>query len=396
MGETRTTDISVLDPADGPPPSGKSARLARFLGEIVSAASMLSAGEFQHSPLGCRRRPQRRPCPGRLELGRERGTDAIRWCCSKCADQGVITNWRDTRWDLGRELKDGRVVSLSQARARRALQRKVSPDVEVLEVRVELIDGPYALDQLVTRKLRIGSDKTLQDLHVLLCTAYDRPTDLPYEFLFGAPYEPDARRFSGVADNVVDDVPCETLIRLDELKLQTGQAFGYLFDFDSEWIHRLTILARRAGRSSAAVTERVGASPPMDEQSWADETLWDDIDDDDCPLSEIYGPYTADDAPDADVWLGMEEPERALLVLECHARTLPKDHPSTDSPLLHAMLHELAETALAEGRACEHDRLQRCLARGMSRHAAIHEMGRNLALGLLGGGARRPRPGRRR
>ena len=129
---------------------------------------------------------------------------------------------------------------------------------------MELIDGPLPLEQLVLRRLRISGDKTLHQLHELLCHAYDRRSDRAYEFLFGAPYELDARRFTGVVEPLLEDEPlCETQrTRLDELDLGGGQVFGYISDFDAQWIHRISVIAIGEGGSAADICERIGPSPP--------------------------------------------------------------------------------------------------------------------------------------
>ena len=77
----------------------------------------------------------------------------------------------------------------------------------------------------------------------------------------------------------------------------------------------------------------------------------------------------------------IEDLERLLLILESHSdeseAVRDPDDPG-ESPLLHAILHEVAETALAQGHAAEHDQLQQLLAAGLTRHEAIHRIGREM------------------
>ena len=50
----------------------------------------------------CRRRPAHRRCPGRMTIA-IMGSEAaapIRWWCSVCGDEGVISNWADSPYDL--------------------------------------------------------------------------------------------------------------------------------------------------------------------------------------------------------------------------------------------------------------------------------------------------------
>lgn len=76
-------------------------RLAERLASIVRAATSRPAGQAWLSALSCNRRPQRRPCPGRIEVRR---TDllpgSIRWRCSNCGDDGLIGGSERSPFDL--------------------------------------------------------------------------------------------------------------------------------------------------------------------------------------------------------------------------------------------------------------------------------------------------------
>lgn len=91
----------VLDlPEDTP---GPARRLAEHLRNIVRAATAGDAGTAWESALPCRRRPANRRCPGRIVvLGTGPGTP-IRWQCSACDDEGVISNWENSPFDLRRQ-----------------------------------------------------------------------------------------------------------------------------------------------------------------------------------------------------------------------------------------------------------------------------------------------------
>jgi hypothetical protein len=84
-------------PEDAPGPAH---RLAQHLGNIVRAATAGNAGPAWHSALPCRRRPAHRPCPGRMTVSRAESATQIRWQCSSCADEGVISNWEGFPFDL--------------------------------------------------------------------------------------------------------------------------------------------------------------------------------------------------------------------------------------------------------------------------------------------------------
>ena len=86
-------------PQDTP---GPARRLAGQLSNIVRAATAGDAGTAWESALPCQRRPDRRRCPGRMIVLRTETPAPIRWQCSVCDDEGVISNWEDTPFDLRR------------------------------------------------------------------------------------------------------------------------------------------------------------------------------------------------------------------------------------------------------------------------------------------------------
>jgi hypothetical protein len=86
-------------PQDTP---GPARRLAEHLSNIVRAATAGDAGTAWESALPCRRRPANRRCPGRMIVLRTEPQATIRWQCSTCSDEGVISNWEDSPFDLRR------------------------------------------------------------------------------------------------------------------------------------------------------------------------------------------------------------------------------------------------------------------------------------------------------
>jgi hypothetical protein len=86
-------------PEDTP---GPARRLAEHLSNIVRAATAGDATTAWESALPCRRRPANRRCPGRMIVLRTEPGAPIRWQCSVCDDQGVISNWEDSPFDLRR------------------------------------------------------------------------------------------------------------------------------------------------------------------------------------------------------------------------------------------------------------------------------------------------------
>ena len=93
------TDLHhLLDLPDGTP--GPARRLAEHLSNIVRAATAGDAGIAGESALPCRRRPGNRRCPGRMTVLRTEPAAPIRWQCSVCDDEGVISNWAGSPCDL--------------------------------------------------------------------------------------------------------------------------------------------------------------------------------------------------------------------------------------------------------------------------------------------------------
>jgi hypothetical protein len=84
-------------PEDAP---GPARRMAEHLTLIVRAATAGDGGQPWVSALPCRRRPGRRPCPGHLTLFRSDMPPSIQWWCSDCGDEGVISGWDASPFDL--------------------------------------------------------------------------------------------------------------------------------------------------------------------------------------------------------------------------------------------------------------------------------------------------------
>ena len=83
---------------------------ARRMGErlmlIVRAATAVDAGIGWVSALTCDRRPGHKSCPGHIALFRTDIPASIEWRCTACRDEGVISGWERTPFDLRRRRED--------------------------------------------------------------------------------------------------------------------------------------------------------------------------------------------------------------------------------------------------------------------------------------------------
>lgn len=87
-----------LDLPDDVP--GEARRMADRLSRVVRAGTASDAGVRFVSALRCWRRPGRAPCPGHIEVFRTDVPASIDWRCTSCGDDGVISGWTDSPFDL--------------------------------------------------------------------------------------------------------------------------------------------------------------------------------------------------------------------------------------------------------------------------------------------------------
>ena len=82
--------------------------------------------------------------------------------------------------------------------------------------------------------------------------------------------------------------------------------------------------------------------------------------------------YDADEQPDPDAWLELDETERIDLVIEYHRRTGVQ----LESPEPHAIAHVVVENQVALGEATPvPETLDRLMGEGLGRHDAVHAIG---------------------
>lgn len=94
---------------------GPTLAFASYLRRIVRAATASSVPGAHPTALACRRRPQRRPCPGHLRVDRQEVPTSIHWGCPACGEGGRIDGWQGSHDDLSsteRHLADGPLCQL--------------------------------------------------------------------------------------------------------------------------------------------------------------------------------------------------------------------------------------------------------------------------------------------
>lgn len=162
MGNTYITDIAHFE---GLPPKlakGPAGRMARYMGSIVSAASVLDIGVWRDATMRCRRRPGRKPCPGHIRVYRQGHSASIEWHCSSCDDQGVISNWKESTWDLsqGIGMQDG-AGKFGQLLVSEEELRELRKIVVLDSVNQRVIDGAAATPGGIVLR---GTEDNFEDL----------------------------------------------------------------------------------------------------------------------------------------------------------------------------------------------------------------------------------------
>jgi hypothetical protein len=94
---------------------GPARRMADHLTLIVRAATAGEAGVTWASALTCSRRPGRRPCQGHLALVRTEVPPSIEWRCTSCGDDGIISGWERSPFDLRPGSRDRACVDATRA-----------------------------------------------------------------------------------------------------------------------------------------------------------------------------------------------------------------------------------------------------------------------------------------
>ena len=128
---------------------------------------------------------------------------------------------------------------------------------------LEVFQVKLAWKKSVWRRIDVRGDQTLHDLHRAIQRAFDWDDDHLYAFfLSGKAWDTQSEYASPFGDG-----RSASRYRLEQLPLQAGQQFLYIFDFGDEW-HFGVKLARTSDRLELGaryprVVARHGESPPQ-------------------------------------------------------------------------------------------------------------------------------------
>lgn len=79
---------------------GPARKLAEYLCSIVKAATSKVLEISFPTGIRCRRRPKRKPCQGEVYAFLDNKKNVIEWYCPLCKDNGYISDWENTKWDM--------------------------------------------------------------------------------------------------------------------------------------------------------------------------------------------------------------------------------------------------------------------------------------------------------
>lgn len=102
MGDTWYVNLNIFLDESGAiaVSTGPARKLAEHITAIVAMASRPEIIPLQEYQVRCRRRPGRKPCPGIIEADFDPEDERIVWWCPVCEDNGFISNWKGSMWDL--------------------------------------------------------------------------------------------------------------------------------------------------------------------------------------------------------------------------------------------------------------------------------------------------------
>lgn len=149
MTETFIADMrQFTDPEPGEELTAPAVRIRKFLGQIIGNGTTATPGRLTSTKTRCRRRPGHKACSGRIDVMLTEVPAQIRWVCPECGDNGIVTHWQGTPWDLTprsrSEPEPPRVDIVLTGMEHRAIQKidiLDQPTREVVDAARETADG---------------------------------------------------------------------------------------------------------------------------------------------------------------------------------------------------------------------------------------------------------------
>lgn len=129
----------------------------------------------------------------------------------------------------------------------------------------------------ISRRIAVRGDQTLDQFHNIIFQAFDRYDPHLYSFYFPKPGARGRARMRDAVEYthpfVLEDAPFgdrdlhnAAAAKLEELNLETGQTFDYLFDFGDDWLHEIKV-EKTDGEVEPGhyprILEKRGESPPQ-------------------------------------------------------------------------------------------------------------------------------------
>jgi hypothetical protein len=190
---TWITDLGHLPPVDAPQGPVAAAKRARFIREVVEAATSRREAAPWRSAVRCMGRVGRRACGARVDVGQVVVGHVV-WSCVACGDQGDVAGFAGTVhdmspfvprkqklrvWAIDDEEREVLLEATTHIPALRAVVSRGSPAVDleqalIVQATIDELDEVYTLVEHLTDATRSRRRVELLDgLRMGLSTAMD-------------------------------------------------------------------------------------------------------------------------------------------------------------------------------------------------------------------------------
>jgi len=104
MADTWITKMSHFNWSDEEAHSipNEAKNIAEYFSKILSNAILNCNAYSDNTGVRCRRKPQRKRCTGLIKAKINSDNNEVDWWCPVCGDNGNISDWEGTRWDVKR------------------------------------------------------------------------------------------------------------------------------------------------------------------------------------------------------------------------------------------------------------------------------------------------------